>query len=354
MQPAISVIIPVYNSASHLEQAMDSVLAQDISPIEIICVDDGSTDDSLQILQQYASKNACVQVITQQNQYAGVARNNGLQRATGEYVAFLDADDFFLPGALSALLRQAKLYNLDMLKGSFEYLDSSSGQRFQTLESVNCSISRRDRKRVLSFADRPKRLLNVFDVPWNGIYRRDFLNQNSICFNSLICVNDHSFFIHCLLKAKRLMICDTLIACYRIGQSSSLIGKKAKHFDAQIDSYKIVRKLCDETAPEYRKLVLRNELNGMFTWYQRLLREYDGSEQATAQLSVFLQNYPESDVGEDFLRAQSYWNLYWTLRHDSPAPKGNRSAAPVRAWRCWQEHGWQYTVNRLTSRKGEQ
>ena len=92
MQPTISVIIPVYNSASHLGQALDTVLAQGISPMEIIYVDDGSTDDSLQILQQYASKNACIQVLTQQNQYAGVARNNGLQGATGEYVAFWDAE----------------------------------------------------------------------------------------------------------------------------------------------------------------------------------------------------------------------------------------------------------------------
>ena len=353
MQPEVSVIIPVYNSAAHIAQALDSVLSQDISAIEVICIDDGSTDDSLHILQQYSEKDKRVRVYTQKNQYAGVARNRGLQEASGEYIAFLDADDFFLPGALSALLKQARQYKLDMLKGSFEYLDSNTGQRYQTLESVNCSVSRWDRKRVLSFADRPKRLLNVFDVPWNGIYRRDFLNQNKIRFNSLICVNDHSFFIHCLLKAQRIMICDTVVACYRIGQSSSLVGKKAKHFDAQIDSYKIVRKLCDEIAPEYKTLVLRNELNGMFTWYQRVQNESDGSTSAAAQLSAFLQEYTEADVGADFLKAQPYWELYWTLRYGSPAQNGCRPSAPVRAWKCWQEHGWKYTVNRVTSRKGE-
>ena len=213
MQPEVSVIIPVYNRAAHIAQALDSVLSQDISAIEVICIDDGSTDDSLHILQQYSEKDKRVRVYTQKNQYAGVARNRGLHEASGEYIAFLDADDFFLPDALSALLKQARQYKLDMLKGSFEYLDSNTGQRYQTLESVNCSVSRWDRKRVLSFADRPKRLLNVFDVPWNGIYRRDFLNQNKIRFNSLICVNDHSFFIHCLLKAQRIMICDTVVAC---------------------------------------------------------------------------------------------------------------------------------------------
>ena len=353
MQPEISVIIPVYNSESNLRQALDSVLSQKLSSMELICVDDGSTDNSLKILEEYAAKDCRVQVYTKKNQHAGVARNKGVQIATGKYVAFLDADDFFMPNALCTLLEKAKKYKLDMVKGSFEYLDSISGQRYQTLESVNCSVSRWDRKRVLSFADRPKRLLNVFDVPWNGIYRRDFLNQNKICFNSLICVNDHSFFIHCLLKAQRLMICDTVVACYRIGQSSSLVGKKAKHFDAQIDSYKIVRKLCDEIAPEYKTLVLRNELNGMFTWYQRMQTDSDGSMSAAAQLSAFLQEYTESDVGADFLKAQPYWELYWTLRYGSPAPNGCRPSAPVRAWKCWQEHGWKYTVNRLTSRKGE-
>ena len=99
----ISMIIPVYNVAPYLRQCMDSLVNQTYSNIEIICVDDGSTDASLGILRQHAEKDARVKILQQKNQYAGVARNNGMAAATGEYYMFLDADDFFEPELLELL-----------------------------------------------------------------------------------------------------------------------------------------------------------------------------------------------------------------------------------------------------------
>ena len=93
MAPKVSVVLPVYNVGKYLRQCMDSIVGQTLEEIEIICVDDGSSDDSPQILQEYARKDPRVRVICQQNQGAGAARNHGLSVAQGEYLSFLDSDD---------------------------------------------------------------------------------------------------------------------------------------------------------------------------------------------------------------------------------------------------------------------
>ena len=97
MGTKVSVILPVYNVSDYLRQCMDSIVGQTLKDIEIICVDDGSTDDSLAILKEYEAKDQRVKVIQQANAGAGAARNKGLEIATGEYLSFLDSDDFFEP-----------------------------------------------------------------------------------------------------------------------------------------------------------------------------------------------------------------------------------------------------------------
>lgn len=99
----VSVIVPVYNGEKHLEQCMDSITGQTLREIEIICVDDGSADRSLEILERYAKKDERIRVICQKNAGAGAARNRGLLRAKGKYIVFWDADDKFDRKALELM-----------------------------------------------------------------------------------------------------------------------------------------------------------------------------------------------------------------------------------------------------------
>ena len=100
MEPKVSVIIPVYNVEKYLGPCLDSILGQTLNNIEVICVDDGSTDRSLEILREYEKRDARVKVLTQPNTNAGAARNKGIQQARGEYLSFLDSDDHFDPTML--------------------------------------------------------------------------------------------------------------------------------------------------------------------------------------------------------------------------------------------------------------
>ena len=92
--PIVSIIIPSYNAMNYITETLESVLAQTLTDIEIIVVDDGSTDNTRDIVKEYAHKDSRLTLVEQTNQFAGVARNNGMARATGDYLYFLDADDY--------------------------------------------------------------------------------------------------------------------------------------------------------------------------------------------------------------------------------------------------------------------
>ena len=342
---SVSVVIPVYNAGAYLSDCLDSVLSQKLSSMEVICVDDGSTDESPRILAEYAARDVRVTVLTQNNQYAGVARNRGMAAAKGEYIAFLDADDAFLPGSLQFLCDRAEKYGLDFIKGGFQYLDAWGGRSYTTLYSGNSGVGALRSRQVLSFEKLPARLLHVPDVPWNGLYRRSFLERNGIRFNSLRCVNDHSFYIHCLLKADRMMVTPRAVTCYRVEQEGSLVGGKAYHFENQLASYRIVKELCLRERPEHLQMVMEQELNGVFTWYHRLRQRQEAAKRLEEQLTEFLRELDESDVGEEFLREFPFREDYYRMRYGKEAP--GRPSAVRRCLRCWREHGWRYTMQRL-------
>ena len=111
----ISVIIPIFNTRKFLNKCLDSLLNQSLTDIEIICVDDGSTDNSLKILKSYANKDDRVKVLTRENNGAGAARNLGLKYVNGKYILFVDSDDWFEEDGLKLLYDKAEQLNVDIL-----------------------------------------------------------------------------------------------------------------------------------------------------------------------------------------------------------------------------------------------
>ena len=124
----MSVIIPVYNIERHLRQCLDSVTGQTLTELEIICVDDGSTDGSPEILADYAQRDGRFQIITQPNTGPGVARNTGMDRATGEYLIFLDSDDWFEPDFLERMVAKAKETGADVTICRAVEFDTQTGR----------------------------------------------------------------------------------------------------------------------------------------------------------------------------------------------------------------------------------
>ena len=133
----VSVIIPAYNAHEYIGECLNSVLAQTLSDIEILVVDDGSTDDTLSCVQAFAATDSRIKVFSQQNQYAGVARNRGISEASGQFLYFLDADDWIEPDALRVMVDSANLYESDIVVARSEAFENRSGSAWMLGYALN-------------------------------------------------------------------------------------------------------------------------------------------------------------------------------------------------------------------------
>jgi glycosyltransferase involved in cell wall biosynthesis len=223
----VSVIIPVYNCEKYLKQCLDSVTGQTLKEIEIICVDDGSTDTSLQILKQFENGDSRIKVIQQKNAGAGAARNNGLSVAKGEYLSFLDSDDFFEPDMLEKAYNQAK-------HGSAQVVVFGSDQYYEETDEFK-SVSWTLRKAALppyrpmyfrTFTD------NVFKVfvgwAWDKLFERKFVQEHELKFQEQRTSNDLLFVFSAVVLADRIEIVDEALAHQRRNTSTSLSNTREK------------------------------------------------------------------------------------------------------------------------------
>ena len=323
-KPKVSVIIPVYNAEKHLRKCLDSVCRQTLDNIEIICVDDGSTDNSLNILQEYAQNDIRVHIYSQKNSFAGVARNCGMSNATGEFYAFLDADDYFNLESLEKLYTLATKNNLDMIKTYSYLVDEETREIIADPYYLFQKANSTDLNRVLSNEKDIQLLHSLPDSPWSGFYRARFLKTHKIHFNTLRCANDHSFFVNCICHAKRIMLTDIVLTYYRVNQHNSLISIRSKYFECQIESYKISKDLILSSliSLEDKKSLLKSELSSLFRWYHHIECDTISLPKNKKLMQSFISSYDISYVGLNYLKSfefsQDFWNFYFTENQDKP------------------------------------
>ena len=218
--PKVSVIIPVYNVEDYLRQCLDSVINQTLKDIEIICVDDGSTDKSLEILHEYEKKDSRITVLTQKNQYAGVARNVGMSVATGKYFVFLDSDDFFEPELLELQFLQCESNNADIGLCAANLYNQSTGkfsnapwlleEKYIKEQPFNREILGDNLFKVTKFS------------PWTKIFSSKFIKEQQLQFQSLPRANDVYFVMSALALANTIVALNKVLVHYRVGFSTNL------------------------------------------------------------------------------------------------------------------------------------
>lgn len=219
--PKVSVIIPVYNTEEYLRECLDSVINQTLKEIEIICVDDGSTDSSLEILKEYAKKDNRFTVITQKNLHAGVARNAGLAVAKGEYLSFLDSDDFFELNMLEKCYNGAKNAAAEILIFEIDKFDNIT-KKF-TPQKWLLKEEQLPSKQVFSALDIRKYIYQFScSWAWNKLFLHTYIVENNIKFQSLKRTNDLYFSFLALSLAKRMTILKNCLLHYRVSLKSSL------------------------------------------------------------------------------------------------------------------------------------
>lgn len=215
----VSVIIPVYNIELYLRQCIDSVVNQTLKDIEIICVNDGSTDGSSAILEEYAKSDERIVVINQENQGAGCSRNNGMAIAKGEYLSFLDSDDFFELDMLE------KMYEKSISENSDITICRSRGVNNRTSDVLDMDWSLKKGylpdKEVFSCKDIPKYIFQFcVGWSWDKLYRNDFVKSKNLKFQKIHHSNDTFFTLFSLASADRITCLDDILINHRYHKNS--------------------------------------------------------------------------------------------------------------------------------------
>lgn len=220
-QPAVSVIIPVYNAERYLRQCLDSVREQTLTDIEIICVDDGSSDASPEILEEYAQKDGRFVILTQENAGAGAARNQGLDAARGRHLSFLDADDFFEPDMLELAVKKAESDRADFVVfQSDQYFTDED--RFKEVEWTLRV------QEIPPYTPFNHRVMtdNVFKVfvgwAWDKLYSRQFVLEHNLRFQEQRTSNDFLFVFSAVAIAERISVVKKVLAHQRRDARESL------------------------------------------------------------------------------------------------------------------------------------
>ncbi len=221
-QPKVSVIIPVYNVEAYLRECLDSVVNQTLKDLEIICIDDGSTDGSLNILNEYSAKDKRVKVLTQQHKKQGVARNLGLENANGRYIFFLDSDDFIKSETLENLYKKSESTEADLCQYLIlQYNDKTKKEHL--IPSTFFNVVRTSKKTSYDYKLCPKLIFERVE-PVLKLYRKDFLLNNNIKFCEDCYFEDTIVHIKCMSLAKRICFEDNAYYYYRKNREGQITG----------------------------------------------------------------------------------------------------------------------------------
>lgn len=224
--PAVSVIVPAYNAEKFLRQCLDSLIYQTLRNIEIIVVNDGSTDLTKFIANEYARKDTRIRIINQENKGLGAARNAGLKAAKGIYVSFIDSDDWVAKDFLSKLYQCAKYYNADITMSNLvRAIPNNGGFRYRYFVEVTKSLCTSDTLAKYRIADVPRSNYIV-----NKLYRRDSLIQNDMYFEEGRLFEDIEWSTKVIAKLSILATIANANYYYRYNDISLMIGDSERGY----------------------------------------------------------------------------------------------------------------------------
>lgn len=235
--PIVSVIIPSYNAADYIAQTLESVLAQTLTDIEVIVVDDGSTDNTRNIVADFANKDPRLMLVEQANQFAGVARNNGMSKARGKYLYFLDADDYIESNALEELVNAIEQHGADIAIAKSEGFDNTTGDTW----TIDGALNGVDFDRPIAHAEYCDRLFQSFiGWPWDKLFRKEFIDKTALTFQPLRTTND-ALFVFCALALADTIVClDSVLFHHRTNNKNSLEGSRSKSWNNAICAINVI------------------------------------------------------------------------------------------------------------------
>jgi len=231
----VSIIVPTFNVEEYLVECMDSIVRQTLKEIEIICINDGSTDSSLKILQKYAANDSRIIIVDKENGGYGMAMNIGLDKATGEYIGIVEPDDFVPLNMYEDLYNVVKENELDFVKADFyRFMREKNGD--MKLLYNHLDRADEDYNQVFNPSHTPLAIKYIMNT-WSGIYRKAFLDQNQIRHNETpgASFQDNGFFFKTFVYAQRAMILDKPYYMNRRDNPNSSVNNPGKVYCMNVE-----------------------------------------------------------------------------------------------------------------------
>lgn len=244
-QPKVSVILPVYNVGKYLRQSLDSLINQTLTDIEIICVNDGSTDEGYEILEEYKEKDSRIKVIHKENKGTGAARNDGLRMATGECIGFVDPDDWVKPNMFERLYGLIKEKDLDIAMCMPDGYDEKNAVNAPFPYFVDANFENIIDNRPFNWRD-----LSPFSYPmcvWNKLYTKKLFDKYNIDFAEGLDFEDHKVIFGSLLTAEKIFFVREKLYVYRYNREGSVLTDNNRRLIDHIEIFDIVENLMKET-----------------------------------------------------------------------------------------------------------
>ena len=289
--PKVSVIIPVYNVEKYLTRCLQSVCGQTMKDIEIICINDGSTDNSLQILQEYAQQDNRIKIISQRNKGVSSAKNKGLRGATGKYLTFIDSDDYLSENALESAVSALDKNTDILLFGSFIEKNNKNKPMWdsQLLKKFNALMS------PLPFSPE---LIRIFSNVWAKLYRKDFLTQNNILFpDGIKTAEDAIFNIKALLSKPKCKFLSKYLYHYRVSGNQTM-SNRARCLISDIEAFKYLEneKIYQNTCRQNKLIIIDKFINGILFHVSHLSQSY--APTVDHFISYLSQKYGKEDIAK--------------------------------------------------------
>lgn len=273
----VSVIVPVYNVKKYLSKCLDSIIAQTLKEIEIICVNDGSTDGSDKVLEEYAKKDDRIKIVNRKNGGLSAARNTGMPYAKGKYIGFIDSDDYVEPTMYELMYYNAEHFQSQMVICAVHKIDDTTGIVFDDDPYYTLGYFPKELdNRSFTHYDTKDFFQDFCVMAWNKLYLRSYLEEKQARFPDGYIFEDGPFFTDIYFDMKRVTIVRDFLYYYRVNRANSIVAKGDKNFT---DIFFVVNKMLNNLRKtsyfdEVKAYFLRKKFKDMRYRYQVIQNKY--------------------------------------------------------------------------------
>ena len=273
----VSVIVPVYNVKKYLAKCLDSIIAQTLKDIEIICVNDGSSDGSDNVLEEYKKKDARIQVVNRKNGGLSAARNTGMPYAKGKYIGFVDSDDYIESTMYELMYYNAEHFQSQLVICAAHKIDDTTGIVFDDDPYYTLGYFPKELdNRAFTHVDTKDFFQDLCVMAWNKLYLRSFLEEKNAKFPDGYIFEDGPFFTDIYFDMDRVTIVRDFLYYYRVNRANSIVCKGDKDFT---DIFYVVNKMLNNLRKtpyfdEVKAYFLRKKFKDMRYRYQVIQGRY--------------------------------------------------------------------------------